>query len=441
VFKRILWACAALLVLGLVGFLILAYRPEIKPITPPAAGSFPAERVARGKVLAGLGDCAVCHTRQGGARYAGGYPMETDFGTIYSSNLTPDPDTGIGTWSEAAFARAMHEGVSRDGSHLFPAFPYDHFSLVTEPDIQALYAYFMSLEPVKAATPRVDIPFPLSWRKLQAGWKLLFFHPKRYGPLTATGKPPEWERGAYLAEGLGHCSACHSPRNKLGAEKTGDARYSGAQVDHWHAPALGPANPVPVPWTEDELYAYLRTGGTQLHGVAAGPMAPVIAEGLRQASDADIRALAVYFADRFGTTGQHYAPDARLAKVMASNTLSAAHQPQAGANLFNAACASCHYNSAPVPALVRPELGLSSALNASDPSSMIQIILHGIDIKDGLPDTMMPGFAQTLDDAQVAELASWLRATRTSQPPWQDLQSKVTALRKTSAQANRQAAP
>ncbi|WDS37698.1 cytochrome c [Pseudoxanthomonas sp.] len=437
-FKRLLLILIGLVVVGFAGLLILAYRPAIAPIAPPSASSFPTERIARGKILAGLGDCAVCHTRKDGQTYAGGYPMETGFGTIYSSNLTPDPDTGIGHWSEAAFARAMRQGVARDGSHLFPAFPYDHFSLVNDEDIGDLYAYFMSLAPVKAATPPVDMPFPLSWRTLQAGWKLLFFHPKAYGPLTAPGKSPEWERGAYLAEGLGHCSACHSPRNALGGEKTGDARYSGAQIDRWYAPPLAATNPTPIPWTEDELYGYLRTGATALHGSSAGPMAPVIYEGLREAPDSDIRALAVYFADRFGTTGQQYTPDARLSKVMDSNKLGSAHQPRQGANLFNAACASCHYNSAAVPTLVRPELGLSSALNASDPSSLIQIILHGINIKEGVPDTMMPGFSRTLDDAQVAELASWLRSTRTSQPPWQDLEAQVAKLRTLPASAESQ---
>jgi len=223
--KRLLIGIAALCVLGLLGFGALAWKPAIVPINPPAPQSFAPELVARGEALAGGGFCAVCHTAKGGRKFAGGYAMQTPFGVIYSTNITPDPETGIGAWSEAAFARAMHEGVARDGSLLFPAFPYDHFAKLSDDDVRALYAYFMTRTPVRSSAKTNTIPFPLNIRYLQEGWKLLFFRPGRFRP--DAGKSAEWNRGAYLALGLSHCGACHTPRNMLGAEEAGEP-YAGA---------------------------------------------------------------------------------------------------------------------------------------------------------------------------------------------------------------------
>jgi len=432
VLKRLFLVMFAVALLGVLGLLALAWRPAIAPIQPTAAGHFPADLVSRGAVLAGAGYCATCHTAKGGPRYAGNYPMRTDFGTIYSSNITPDPETGIGQWSEAAFIRAMRKGVARDGSHLFPAFPYQHFELVTDEDLRALYAYLMSQPPVRLAQQKPDVPFPLNWRALQAGWKLLFFREGQFGPVS--GKDAQWNRGAYLAEGLGHCSACHSPRNKLGAEKAGDARYAGALIDQWYAPPLRADNRAPVPWTEDELFTYLRQGGTALHGVAAGPMSPVVHDGLSKLPDEDVRAIAAYFADRFGTRGQSApAPQAAIASARQGQHAGAAQALDPGAYLYNAACSSCHYNRGPMPLLVRPELGLNSALTADEPASLIQIILHGIGVDEGLPGVMMPGFAHSFSNAQVAALAAWLRRTRTDRPPWPDLEQQVAKLRESPA--------
>src|SRR4051812_18556429 len=214
---RVLLGLAAVVVLGGGAFLALAWRPAIDPVEPPERASFDPARVTKGAELAAVGDCGRCHTVEGGAAYAGGYPLATPFGTIYATNITPDPETGIGRWSEAAFRRAMREGVDREGRHLYPAFPYDHFTLLTDDDDNALYAYFMTREPVRARTPANDIPFPLNLRVAIAGWKLLFFKPGPYQPDMA--KSEAWNHGAYLAEGLAHCGACHTPRNGLGAEK------------------------------------------------------------------------------------------------------------------------------------------------------------------------------------------------------------------------------
>ncbi|TMN20636.1 cytochrome c [Pseudoxanthomonas sp. X-1] len=425
--KRLALGVLGLLVLAVVGLWLLAWRPSIDPIAPPAAASFPAELVQRGQVLAGAGYCATCHTAKGGAPYAGNYPMETAFGTLYASNITPDPDTGIGRWSQEAFVRAMRQGVARDGTQLFPAFPYQHFELVSDEDLHALYAFLMTRPAVHQEKRENELPFPLNWRALQAGWKLLFFRHGQYGPLT--GKDAQWNRGAYLAEGLAHCSACHSPRNVLGAEKTGAARYDGARIDGWYAPPLNATNHAPVPWTQDELYAYLRTGATALHGSAAGPMSPVVHQGLSALSDEDVQAIAAYYAEHFGTRGQTAAPSADvLAKAMAGDALSPAHQLDQAANLYNAACASCHYNIAPHPQLARPELGLNNAFTADEPDTLIQVLLHGIGTQEGQAGVLMPGFAHSFSDTQIVALAAWLRRTRTDRPPWPDLEQRVAEL-------------
>jgi mono/diheme cytochrome c family protein len=291
--KRIVIGTGSLGIACLLVFLALAWRPAIAPIDPPAKASFSAELIAKGEVLAGAGYCAVCHTRQGGQLFAGGYPMPTPFGTIYSTNITPEPETGIGRWSLEAFTRAMHEGISRDGSHLFPAFPYDHFTKVWDDDVKALYAYLMTRPPVRTPALANTIPFPLNIRVFQEGWKILSFRSGRFEPVA--GKSVEWNRGAYLALGLSHCGACHTPRNLLGAEKTGDA-YAGAVVDNWIAPPLTAANPAPVPWTQEELRSYLRNGMSVLHGTTAGPMSPVV-HGLAALPESDVQAIATYFAD------------------------------------------------------------------------------------------------------------------------------------------------
>ena len=210
-----------------------------------------------------------------GVLNAGGRPLQTPFGTIYSTNITPDVETGIGAWSYPAFERAMREGIHRDGRHLYPAFPYTHFAKTTDADMQALYAYLMAQSPVRAETPSNTLAFPFNLRPLMAGWNALFHKPNVFQPDPT--KSATWNRGAYLVEGLGHCGACHSPRNALGAEKA-NAYLAGGFAEGWEAPALTSLSQAPIPWSEDELYAYLRTGESRFHGVAAGPMAPVVKE-------------------------------------------------------------------------------------------------------------------------------------------------------------------
>jgi mono/diheme cytochrome c family protein len=432
VFKKLLIALVALGGLGLAGFGALAWRPAIAPVAPPPAGSFAPELVAKGEALAGGGYCAACHTAKGGQTFAGGYAMATPFGVIYSTNITSDPETGIGAWSEAAFRRAMHEGVSRDGSHLFPVFSYDHFTRLSDEDVRALYAYFMTRTPVHASAQPSDIPFPFNIRYLQAGWKLLFFRPGRFEPDRE--KSPEWNRGAYLALGLSHCGACHTPRNLLGAEKAGDA-YGGAVIDNWVAPPLTAANPAPAPWTPEELYGYLRTGTSVLHGTAAGPMSPVI-QGLAALPDSDVRAVATYFADVDKVADRLPSVSAAVSHAMSYASAKAGEQFDPDARLYAAACASCHYNAGSAPLATRPDLALNSAVRLPDPSNLIQVILRGISAHEGMPGVVMPAFGGALSDADVARIAAYLRHTRTSLPPWPDLATKIAAIRRESGATN-----
>jgi mono/diheme cytochrome c family protein len=210
--RTVIWAAIALCV-GVLVFAIIAYRPAIAAVTRPDPRLFDAALVARGANLARLGNCVSCHQSAGGRPYAGGYPVKTPFGTVYGSNITPDPATGIGKWSPAAFNRAIREGVGRDGSHLYPAFPYTHYATVTDSDLGALYAFLMTRPAVHAVPPANTMIPPLGFRPLLAGWKLLFFRPQ---PIASDPRQSAaWNRGRYIAETLAHCTACHSPRGLL----------------------------------------------------------------------------------------------------------------------------------------------------------------------------------------------------------------------------------
>lgn len=423
--RRLAVIAMAFVAVGLLAFIIFAWRPGYAPVARPAASAFDPALVAQGEVLASAGYCSSCHTAAGGGALAGGYPMATQFGTIYSTNITPDVETGIGAWSEAAFRRAMREGVARNGAHLFPAFPYDHFSKLTDGDIAALYAYLMTRPPIRAEARGNTVPFPLNIRMLQAGWKLLFFRLEPFRPDPA--RNAEWNRGAYLAEGLSHCGACHTPRNGLGAEKKSRA-FAGASIDGWVAPPLDRTNPSPVPWSRDELAAYLASGISRFHGTAAGPMAAV-PRGLSRLPASDIQAIATYFADRNGSAGLAAQGAAAIRQAQAANAVGTGLQYAPAARLYTAACASCHYNDARGPNPLRPDLALNSAVNLDDPTNLIRVILYGIDAKDGAPGVVMPAFGRGFTDADVARIAAYLRATRANKPAWPDLEAKVAAIR------------
>src|SRR3979490_72801 len=281
---------------GAIAVAVIVWRPAIAAIEPPAPQSFDSALVKRGRDLAAIGNCNDCHTVRGGRNFAGGLPVPTPFGIIFSSNITPDAETGIGRWPEAAFRRAMRSGVDRDGQHLYPTFPYDHFTNVSDEDDRALYAYLMTRQPVRAPARENQLPFPLDQRFVIAGWKLLFLRHGTYQP-DAT-KSAEWNRGAYLVEGLAHCGACHTPRNALGAERA-SAQFGGGDVENWQAYAINAQSPSPVPWDAEALFAYLRNGWHPDHGSARGPMAQVVSN-LSSVPETDLRTIATYMAGVFG---------------------------------------------------------------------------------------------------------------------------------------------
>jgi nicotinate dehydrogenase subunit B len=366
----------------------------------------------------------VCHTTADGAVNAGGRALETPFGTIYSTNITPDVETGIGNWSYPAFERAMREGIHRDGKHLYPAFPYTHYAKATDADLQALYAYLMAQQPVRAETPANRLAFPFNQRPLLAGWNALFHSPQTFRPDPA--KSEAWNRGAYLVEGLGHCGACHSPRNELGAEVA--SRYlAGGFAEDWEAPALTSLSRAPIPWSEDELFAYLRSGESRFHGVAAGPMAPVVKE-LKALPDQDIRAMAVYLAS-FNEGAPGKPAQEALAARLESATLPVIADSQ-GARLYQGACAVCHEVGGPALFGSRPSLSLNSNVHSDVPDNLIQVILHGVAAPVSPDLGYMPGFRDSFTDRQLAELVAYLRRQfAPDKPAWTNIDAAVSRLK------------
>jgi nicotinate dehydrogenase subunit B len=439
--RRSAFATAAALVAGGIGLVagLLGWRSTIAPVafTTPA---YSASTVERGRVLAAIGDCAVCHTAEGGTPNAGGRAMATPFGTVYTTNLTPDADTGLGRWSFTAFQRAMREGISRDGHHLYPAFPYTAFAKTSDDDLQALYAYFMSQPAVRAETPAPEMKFPFGMRPLMAGWNALFHDPAPYRPIAS--QSAEWNRGAYLVNGLGHCGACHTPRNALGAEQGGAAFLSGAIADGWEAPALNGLSKAAVPWDADELYRYLRNGHTRWHGIAGGPMAEVVRE-LQQVPDADVRAMATYLASVASADDAtapapapasapvDTGPAARAARVV--QTAAAARGGLLGPaqRMFDSACAACHHDGdGPTLLGVNRPLALNGNLTSDRPDNLLRTILDGVRAPATRDIGFMPAFRDALDDAQIAELAGYMRARFAPQAaPWPGLVDEVARLR------------
>ena len=424
--RRGFWAGLGL---GLASLAITALplRAAMAPVSPPDASLYSAATIARGRMLAALGDCAVCHTVPGGAAYAGGLGIETPFGTVYSRNITPDVATGIGGWSYAAFARAMREGISRDGSHLYPVFPYTAFTRTSDDDLQALYAYLMSRPAVSTVTPPAALTFPMNIRPVMAGWNLLFHRPGAYQADPA--RSAEWNRGAYLVEGLGHCGGCHTPRNALGAEVPSKP-MAGGWAEGWEAPPLNGLSHAPIPWSEAELYTYLRTGYSALHGPAAGSMGPVVRE-MGALPDADLRAMAHYLASLGpAVTTETEAALAAQVSTRAAGAMLASAGP--GARLYQGACAACHEAGAVPQFGVQPNLAFNTNLQSARPDNLIRTILEGIQApaRDGLG--AMPGFARSLDDDQIADLVGFLRRHYApNQQPWADLPQAVARLRGT----------
>ncbi len=427
--KKVVVVLLLLAVVVAGGFFALTHQSAMAPITPPVADSFKPELIEKGRLLAAMGDCAVCHTAPNGKTNAGGLPMASPFGTIYTTNITPDAETGIGTWSYEAFVRAMRHGVNREGQYLYPAFPYTAFTHVRDDDLQALYAYLMSQPAVNSAPTKTALNFPFNVRQGIAAWNWLYLKP---GELKEDPQQsPEWNRGVYIAEGLGHCSACHTPRDQFAGEKGGEHKFAGTTLDGWSVPPLTAKTSAPIPWTADDLYAYFKHGFSPRHGSAAGPMAPVI-HGLSQQSDADLKALSTYimsFKSDAGKTAEVVDESAFIASKLTAPKLPMDH---AGYRLYEGACASCHSDASTVKGSqfgVRPQLVLNTNLYSDSPNNAALVILNGIQTPATEHTGTMPAFRYNLSDAQIATLLNTMREQYGLQP-WADLQNQVATLRK-----------
>lgn len=416
--RKKLWVCAAVAlgVGGLVAAFGLMWRPAIDPLERPV--EFSAAQITRGAEVVTAGDCAVCHTRPGGKYLAGGLPLVTPFGTLYSTNITPDDETGIGRWSLEAFERAMRDGVSRDGHFLYPAFPYKHYRLLTDQDLTDAYAYLMSGPSVYAPATPNNMKFPMNIRPLVSGWNLMFLHSKPLEPMAQQSQ--QWNRGRYLVEGAGHCGGCHTPLNVLGAEKESQA-LSGGVVDGWEAPSLLGLASRDRPWTKAQLVGYLRAQVVDDHGTPAGPMRPVSQE-LARLPQSEVEAIAEYLLSLPATRQKLITDEARTDVTHQSTNL--------GRDLFQGACAGCHGAAAPMRSIDgRPSLATTSAVQAGEPRNFIKTVLEGIAPTPGEPGPAMPPFAASLNDKQLAALASFVRHQANPDKPWSNVDSTIQALR------------
>jgi mono/diheme cytochrome c family protein len=370
-------------------------------------------QVQRGEYLARAGDCISCHTAQGGAPYAGGYRLDTPFGYMLTSNITPDPDTGIGRWSIDDFYRAMHHGVNKDGQDMYPAMPYDFYSKVTRDDVAAIFAYLLTVEPVRNEVVVNHMDFPFSLRPTMAVWRELYFKAGELKPDPA--KSPSWNRGAYLVEGLGHCSGCHSPRNVLGGIEQGRS-LSGAAVDGWFAPDLTPDIATGLgSWTVDEIAAYLKTGTVKGRTTAFGPMAEVVQNSLSYLADSDVQAMAEYL--------KAIPPDSALRTGRPLPTAARAE----GAALYMGYCSGCHQATGAGIAGVFSPLAGNAAVTAPDPGNLLQAVLLGLpaEFRHGA----MPSFAAQLTDQQIADIANYVRASWGNTAPANATAAAVAKLR------------
>ena len=373
----------------------------------PSASADPAQ-VARGGYLARAGNCMACHTARGGASYAGGRGIDTPFGMVYSSNLTPDVQTGLGRWSAAQFWRAMHHGRSADGRLLVPAFPYTSTTLISRADSDALYAYLRSLPAVAQPARPHDLRFPFNTQAALAIWRALYFKPGEFQSNPA--QSAAWNRGAYLVQGLGHCNACHAQRNALGATASPlDLGGGLIPVQNWYAPSLtDPREAGVADWAEADIVALLKTGVVQRHGalqVTSGPMADVVLRSTQHLSDADLIAMATYLR----TLGQPTGAAAQPAALDASRP--AVADPD-GAALYANHCASCHGEQGEGVAGAYPPLAGNRAVTMAVPANLVRIVLEGgfAPATAGNPRPFgMPPYAHSLSNDDIARLLTYLR--------------------------------
>jgi mono/diheme cytochrome c family protein len=368
------------------------------------AGPVVAQQTAaqRGEYLARAGDCVSCHTANGGAPFAGGLRLDTPFGYMLAPNITPDPETGIGRWSSADFYRALHDGVNKRGQDMYPTMPYDFYTRVTRDDVDAIYEYLRTVKPVRNSVSVNHLYFPFDQRWSMAGWRELYFSEGVYRPDPA--RTGAWNRGAYLVEGLGHCSDCHSPRNLLGGiEKSKD--FNGAVIDGWFALDLTSDIATGLgSWSADEIATYLKTGVYRGRTTTLGPMAEVIRNSLSHLTDVDLKAMAEYL--------KSIPPESRLRTGRKATDPTRAR----GATLYMDNCGGCHQALGRGLPGVFPPLAGNGVVVASDPANILKVVDAGIPARGGF--IPMPSFKDQLTDSQVADIANYIRTSwgNTAQP-------------------------
>ncbi|WP_199030927.1 cytochrome c [Ralstonia sp. ASV6] len=388
------------------------------------AGVDQTELIARGRYLAKAADCVACHTAPGGKPMAGGLPIDSPFGKIYASNITPSKTHGIGSYTEVQFARAVREGVNVQGQRLYPAMPYTSYAGTTDEDIRALYAYFMhDVEAVDTTPPPTTLAFPFNQRWLMMGWNLLFLDRGPFMPVE--GKDAQWNRGKYLVDTLAHCGACHTPRNVLMAEKRSLA-FSGGQVGPWRAPNItsDPVSGIGV-WSVDDLVQYMRSGAVEGKGQAAGGMAEAIQNSLQYLSTEDLTAIATYLKDsvpvrssadtrpafEYGDVDVDFEAGLRAVNTGIGYQAGGPGYPHltTGAQLYSANCASCHQTTGRgTRGQAFPSLAHNTVLGRDNADNLVNVILDGLHIRVGDEERLMPGFKDALTDAQVAQLAAFV---------------------------------
>jgi cytochrome c553 len=369
-----------------------------KPVTASSALS---PLAAQGAYLAKLGNCATCHTKPGGAPYAGQRPIDTPFGTVYSSNLTADKVTGLGDWQAEDFWQALHHGRSRDGRLLSPAFPYTSFTLITRADSDALFAFFQTVAPVDQPNQTNNLRWPFNTQVALWGWRTLFFKPQIFQPQT--NQSEAWNRGAYLSNGLAHCNACHTPRNALGAPQDDQAFTGSLPMQHWVAPSLVSTDQAGADASHLPTTLQLLHTGLSTHSVANGPMALVVQGSTQYLTAPDLQAMGVYLQSLVKPL-----PIVRLTPA----TPSKVSTPQSGAKLYQRHCQECHGTSGQGVAGAYPALQNNRAVSMADSSNLIQTVLHGgfAPVTSSNPRPFgMPPFVLTLSDSDIAQVVTYIR--------------------------------
>lgn len=366
------------------------------------------DQVSTGRYQAVLGDCEGCHTAPGGKPFAGGLALETPFGTVGVPNITQDRATGIGSWSEAGFRRALRQGVTPDGTRLYPAMPYPYYARMSDADLSSLWAYLKTVKPVHNAVQVNRLRFPFNIRTLMAGWDWLYLKQQRFSP--AAGRSAEWNRGAYLVTGSGHCGVCHTAKSLLGADRADS--LSGASLQGWFAPEISGGAPRGLGgWSVHDVTTYLKTGWNA-HATASGPMAEVVEDSTSQMTDGDLEAIAVYLKDQ--PSGEDRVP------VVAPQDASM----KAGAVLYQGNCVACHGWDGKGEKLLFPPLAGNAVLNQPSAESLIRVVLAGaqaVTTKSAPTEPSMPSFAWKLNDGQVVDLLTYVRNS------WGNRASPVTS--------------